>query len=144
VGILNKTYEVYCDSEIADGKILMGYKGRESTTDSGYFYCPYVPVMSTGIVVDPLTYQPQINFMTRYGKVIIQSTELSVTEKDDGSSCETLDKQSSNYFTELNFEGIHEVYKMICDVRKIKGETPEKVEVNEEFNAFDDALNVVD
>jgi len=47
-GTLNGTIKVFVDSYAADGtKVLVGYKGS-SETDAPAFYCPYIPLMSTG------------------------------------------------------------------------------------------------
>jgi hypothetical protein len=58
--------------------ILMGYKGGSSELDSGYFYCPYIPLMSTGVVMDANTFMPAVSLMTRYGKAtfVNQGTSL--------------------------------------------------------------------
>jgi hypothetical protein len=45
----------------------MGYKG-DSYMDSGYFYCPYVPLTQTPTVLDPDSFTPKKGIMTRYGK----------------------------------------------------------------------------
>jgi hypothetical protein len=50
-------------------QIVVLYKGT-SEVDTGYIYCPFVPLLSTGVVVDPATFQPCVHFMTRYGKYI--------------------------------------------------------------------------
>ena len=53
-------------SDITDIKFLIGYRGNNST-DVGYIYAPYVPVLAN-MVVDATTFQPCISFSTRYGK----------------------------------------------------------------------------
>ncbi len=63
-GTLNGTTRVYCDMLATD--IIVGYRGS-TETDAGIIYSPYILLMSTGMVVDPQTFQPQISFMTRYG-----------------------------------------------------------------------------
>jgi hypothetical protein len=47
--------------------MLMGYKG-DSYMDSGYFYCPYVPLTQTPVVLDPESFCPRKGILTRYGK----------------------------------------------------------------------------
>lgn len=64
-------------------KILVGYKGGNGETDSGYFYCPYVPLMSSGVVVNPVTFQPVVSLMTRYGKVVLTDTNTSLGNSAD-------------------------------------------------------------
>ena len=68
VGTLNGCIKVYTSFAMKADEVLIGYKGGNGETDAGYIYCPYVPLMSTGVVVDPKTFQPLISFMTRYGK----------------------------------------------------------------------------
>jgi len=68
VGTLNGCIKVYTSFAMKTDEVLIGYKGGSGETDAGYVYCPYVPLMSTGVVVDPKTFQPVVSFMTRYGK----------------------------------------------------------------------------
>lgn len=56
-------------------KILVGYKGATST-ETGYVFSPYIPALSTGVTVNPVTYQPMMSLSTRYGKAI-QNIEQS-------------------------------------------------------------------
>lgn len=63
--------------------ILVGYKGGNGETDTGYFYCPYVPLMSSGVVVNPVTFQPVISLMTRYGKATFTNTTSSLGNSAD-------------------------------------------------------------
>jgi hypothetical protein len=67
VGTLNNTTRVYCD--VLGTDVIVGYKGS-TETDTGIIYSPYVLLMSTGMVVDPQTFQPQVSFMTRYGDYV--------------------------------------------------------------------------
>ncbi len=63
--------------------ILLGYKGGNSETDAGYFYCPYVPVMSSGVVMNPVTMNPVVGLMTRYGKAVFTDTATSLGNSAD-------------------------------------------------------------
>lgn len=68
----------------SDGEdILIGFKGGASELDSGYFYCPYVPLMSTGTVVDANTFMPAVSLMTRYGKATFTNTTTSLGNSAD-------------------------------------------------------------
>lgn len=49
---------------------VIGYKGVSGEVDAGYVLCPYVPVMQTGMTIDPTTFQPVVPMMTRYGKYV--------------------------------------------------------------------------
>jgi hypothetical protein len=66
-----------------DDVILVGYKGGNGEVDSGYFYCPYVPLMSSGVVVNPTTFQPVVSLMTRYGKAVFTNTNTSLGNSAD-------------------------------------------------------------
>lgn len=74
VGFLNNTIKVYC-SIYATDDVIVGYKGGNSEIDAGYVYCPYITLMSTGVIIDPQTFNPKVAFMTRYGKWYPEATE---------------------------------------------------------------------
>ena len=82
-GTLNGTIKVFVDNYAADGtKVLVGYKGS-SETDAPAFYCPYIPLMSTGPVMDPATFEPVVSFMTRYGYKELTNTASSLGNAAD-------------------------------------------------------------
>ena len=83
VGTLNSAMKVYVDSYAADSTpILVGYKGA-SESDAPSFYCPYIPLMSSGTVLDPSTFEPVVSFMTRYGYVELTNTASSFGNAGD-------------------------------------------------------------
>ena len=83
VGTLNGAMRVYVDSYASDATaVLVGYKGS-SETDAAAFYCPYVPLMSSGTVLDPSTFEPVVSFMTRYGYVELSNTASSLGNAGD-------------------------------------------------------------
>lgn len=87
VGTLNNSMKVYVDQFAAAGEaVLLGYKGS-SETDAAAYYCPYIPLMSTGPVMDPQTFEPVVSFMTRYGY-----RELSNTANSLGNAADYLSK----------------------------------------------------
>jgi hypothetical protein len=68
---------VFVDSYATDSTpVLVGYKGS-SETDAAAFYCPYIPLMSSGVVLDPTTFEPVVSFMTRYGYIELTNTASS-------------------------------------------------------------------
>jgi len=82
VGVLNETMRVYCDTYAQpDTSVLVGYKG--SDTDAAAFYCPYIPLMSTPVVIDPTTYQPSVSFLTRYAYTEFTNTATSLGNSAD-------------------------------------------------------------
>jgi hypothetical protein len=83
VGTLNNSLKVYVNSYATDDKsILIGYKGG-SESDAPAFYCPYIPLMSSGVVLDPSTFEPVVSFMTRYGYVELSNTASSLGNAAD-------------------------------------------------------------
>ena len=83
VGTLNNAMKIYVDSYAATGtSVLVGYKGS-SEADAAAFYCPYVPLMSSGVVLDPATLEPVVGFMTRYGYVELTNTASSLGNAAD-------------------------------------------------------------
>ena len=83
VGTLNGSMKVYADTYAADDTaVLVGYKGS-SEADAAAFYCPYIPLMSSGVVLDPGTFEPVVSFMTRYGYVELSNTASSLGNAAD-------------------------------------------------------------
>jgi Major capsid protein Gp23 len=83
VGTLNGAMKVYVDGYANDGQaVLVGYKGS-SEADAAAFYCPYIPLMSSGVVLDPTTFEPVVSFMTRYGYVELTNTSSSLGNAGD-------------------------------------------------------------
>ena len=83
VGTLNASMRVYVDGYAADSTpVLVGYKGS-SEADAPAFYCPYIPLMSSGVVLDPSTFEPVVGFLTRYGYVELTNTASSLGNAAD-------------------------------------------------------------
>jgi len=83
VGTLNNAMKVYVNTYATDSTdVLIGYKGA-SESDAAAFYCPYIPLMSSGVVLDPSTFEPVVSFMTRYGYVELSNTASSLGNAAD-------------------------------------------------------------
>jgi hypothetical protein len=83
VGTLNNAMRIYVNTYAADSAgVLVGYKGA-SESDAAAFYCPYIPLMSSGVVLDPATFEPVVSFMTRYGYVELSNTASSLGNASD-------------------------------------------------------------
>jgi hypothetical protein len=98
VGTLNGAMKIYVDSYLADtgfdnSQVLIGYKGA-SEADAAAFYCPYIPLMSSGVVLDPATFEPVVGFLTRYGYVELNNTASSL-----GNAADYLSKVAINSAT---------------------------------------------
>jgi len=86
VGTLNGAMRIYVDAYRPDSddnnQVLIGYKGT-SEADAAAFYCPYIPLMSSGVVLDPQTFEPVVGFLTRYGYVELTNTASSLGNAAD-------------------------------------------------------------
>ena len=83
VGTLNGAMRVFVDSYASDSTpVLVGYKGS-SEADAAAFYCPYIPLMSSGVVLDPTSFEPVVSFMTRYGYIELTNTASSFGNAGD-------------------------------------------------------------
>jgi hypothetical protein len=82
VGTLNSAMRVYVNGYATSDDVLVGYKGS-SESDAPAFYCPYIPLMSSGVVLDPSTFEPVVSFMTRYGYVELTNTASSLGNAAD-------------------------------------------------------------
>jgi hypothetical protein len=83
VGTLNNSLRVYVNNFWADNApVLVGYKGQNEM-DAAAFYCPYVPLMQSGTLTDPNTFEQVTQFMTRYGYVDFTDTTSSFGNSAD-------------------------------------------------------------
>jgi len=83
VGTLNSAMKIYVNSYASDATpVLVGYKGT-SEADAPAFYCPYIPLMSSGVILDPATFEPVVGFLTRYGYVELTNTASSLGNAGD-------------------------------------------------------------
>ena len=75
---------VFCDSYASRHNSSISWLQRfASETDAPAFYCPYVPLMSSGVVLDPASFEPVVSFMTRYGYIELTNTASSFGNAGD-------------------------------------------------------------
>ncbi len=91
-GILNGVIRVYCyiwegNNGAGTDRILMGYKGGNGETDAGYIFAPYVLISPSGVVVNPVTFQPQQQLMTRSGSLFHGKNYYRVLDLKDLEFC---------------------------------------------------------
>lgn len=65
VGTYGANVSVYVDPYLETDTVLMGRKGTE--LDTGLIYLPYIPLSSSGVVVNPETGDNRVMMRTRYG-----------------------------------------------------------------------------
>ena len=83
VGTLNNSMRIYVDQFANDATpVLIGYKGA-GEIDAAAYYCPYVPLTSSGVIIDPATFEPVVSFMTRYGYIELTNTASSLGNAAD-------------------------------------------------------------
>ena len=83
VGTLNNSMRVYVDQYADDATpVLIGYKGA-GEIDAAAYYCPYVPLTSSGVIIDPQTFEPVVSFMSRYGYIELTNTASSLGNAAD-------------------------------------------------------------
>jgi hypothetical protein len=100
VGTLNGAMKIYVNTYAElngnNDTVLVGYKGS-SESDAAAFYCPYIPLMSSGVVLDPSTFEPVVSFMTRYGYVELTNTASSLGNAADYLGTVTIDNSKVSF-----------------------------------------------
>jgi hypothetical protein len=74
-GSLQRKLKIFKDPMFPACKILMGHKGK-NPFESGYVFCPYIPLLGTPAIMDPNSYTPSKGVMTRYGKKLVEDGSL--------------------------------------------------------------------
>ncbi len=82
VGTLNNSMKVYVNQYATNDDVLIGYKGQ-SETDAAAFFCPYIPLMSVGPIIDPATLEMVTGFRTRYGYLELTNSANSLGNGQD-------------------------------------------------------------
>jgi hypothetical protein len=71
LGAINNRYVVYKNPYITENIILMGYKGSQFL-ETGAVFAPYIPLIMTPLVYDPVSFTPRKGIMTRYAKKMVR------------------------------------------------------------------------
>ncbi len=71
VGMINGRIQVYKIPYMKENLILMGYRGNQFL-ETGAVYSPYIPLMMTPTIIDPVNFTPRKGVMTRYAKKMIR------------------------------------------------------------------------
>ena len=71
IGAINNRYTVYKNPYMKENVILMGYRGAQFL-ETGAVYSPYVPLIMTPLVYDPVNFTPRKGVMTRYAKKVVR------------------------------------------------------------------------
>ena len=71
VGTYANRFTVYKNPYMKENVILMGYRGS-NFLETGAVYAPYIPLIMTPLVYDPVNFTPRKGVMTRYAKKIVR------------------------------------------------------------------------
>ena len=71
VGTLQNRFNVYKNPYMKENVILMGYRGSQFL-ETGAVYAPYIPLIMTPLVYDPVNFTPRKGVMTRYAKKMVR------------------------------------------------------------------------
>lgn len=71
IGSINSRYTVYKNPYMTENVILMGYKGSQFL-ETGAVFSPYIPLIMTPLVYDPVSFTPRKGIMTRYAKKMVR------------------------------------------------------------------------
>jgi hypothetical protein len=85
VGALNNRFQVYKNPYMTSGDVLVGFRGA-NFLETGAVYAPYIPLIQTPLVYDPVNFTPRRGVMTRYAKKMVRPEfygRLSVINSDD-------------------------------------------------------------
>jgi hypothetical protein len=71
IGAINNRYTVYKNPYMKENVILMGFRGAQFL-ETGAVFAPYVPLIMTPLVYDPINFTPRKGVMTRYAKKVVR------------------------------------------------------------------------
>jgi hypothetical protein len=71
VGSFASRFQVYKNPYMQENLILLGFRGN-NFLETGAVYAPYVPLIQTPLVYDPVNFTPRRGVMTRYAKKIVR------------------------------------------------------------------------
>ena len=71
VGSFASRFQVYKNPYMQENLILLGFRGN-NFLETGAVYSPYIPLIQTPLVYDPVNFTPRRGVMTRYAKKIVR------------------------------------------------------------------------
>jgi len=70
-GMLNNRFQVYKNPYMKENIMLLGFRGSQFL-ETGAVYAPYVPLIMTPLIYDPVSFVPRKGVMTRYAKKVVR------------------------------------------------------------------------
>ena len=71
IGSLSNRWTIYKNPYWTGKDILMGYRGSQFL-ETGAVFAPYIPLIMTPLVYDPVSFTPRKGIMTRYAKKMVR------------------------------------------------------------------------
>jgi hypothetical protein len=71
VGSFASRFQVYKNPYMTENVILIGFRGN-NFLETGAVYAPYIPLVQTPLVYDPVNFTPRRGVLTRYAKKVIR------------------------------------------------------------------------
>jgi hypothetical protein len=71
VGSFASRFQVYKNPYMVENTILIGFRGN-NFLETGAVYAPYIPLVQTPLVYDPLNFTPRRGVLTRYAKKVVR------------------------------------------------------------------------
>lgn len=71
VGSFASRFQVYKNPYMQENVILVGFRGS-NFLETGAVYAPYIPLVQTPLVYDPVNFTPRRGVLTRYAKKVIR------------------------------------------------------------------------
>jgi len=71
VGSFASRFQVYKNPYMQENTILLGFRGN-NFLETGAVYAPYIPLVQTPLVYDPINFTPRRGVMTRYAKKVVR------------------------------------------------------------------------
>jgi len=71
VGSFASRFQVYKNPYMQENTILVGFRGN-NFLETGAVYSPYIPLVQTPLVYDPVNFTPRRGVMTRYAKKVVR------------------------------------------------------------------------
>lgn len=70
-GMLNNRFQVYKNPYMKENLALLGFRGSQFL-ETGAVYAPYIPLIMTPLIYDPVNFVPRKGVMTRYAKKVVR------------------------------------------------------------------------
>jgi hypothetical protein len=71
IGSFQNRFSIYKNPYMTENVMLLGYRGSQFL-ETGAVYAPYIPLIMTPLVLDPVNFTPRRGVMTRYAKKVLR------------------------------------------------------------------------